>query len=72
MVERVYQLDAGALLNDFFNGLQVPGVGKWLGDIKGTAGQREMVPVVQRILLYSLKTVYGIKSRPALLAIFMQ
>ena len=47
VVDGVYQLDEGALLDDFFYFLQELGVGDWLGDIQGTAVQREMVPFVQ-------------------------
>jgi hypothetical protein len=69
VVDGVYQLDAGALLDDFFYFLQELGVGDWLGDIPGTAVQREMVPFVQYVLLYSLKTLLGIESMHALPAL---
>jgi hypothetical protein len=51
VVDGVYQLDAGALLDDFFYFLQKLGVGDWLGEVRGTAVQREMVPFVQYVLL---------------------
>jgi Transposase DDE domain len=41
-------------------------VGDGLGDIQGTALQRERVPIVQYVLLYGLKTLLGIESRHAL------
>ena len=66
MVDGVYQLDEGALLDDFCYFVQELGVGDWLGDVQSTAVQREMVPVVQYLLLYSLKTLFGIESMPAL------
>jgi Transposase DDE domain len=66
VVDGVYQLDEGAVLDDFFYFLQELGVGDWLGDVQGTAVQREMVPVVQYVLLYSLKTLFGIESMHAL------
>jgi hypothetical protein len=69
VVDVVYQLDEGAWLDDFFYFLQELGVGDWLGDIQGPAVQREMVPIVQYILLSSLKTLLGIESRPALPAL---
>jgi DDE family transposase len=69
VVDGVYQLDAGALLDDFFYFLQELGVGDWLGEVQGTAVQREMVPFVQYVLLYSLKTLCGIESRHALPAL---
>lgn len=69
VVDGVYQLDEGALLDDFCYFLQELGVGDWLGDVHGTAVQREMVPVVQYVLLYSLKTLFGIESMHALPAL---
>jgi hypothetical protein len=69
VVDGVYQLDEGALLDDFFYFLQELGVGDWLGDIQGTAIQREMVPIVQYVLLYGLKTLLGIESMHALPAL---
>lgn len=69
VVDGVYRLDEGALLDDFFYFLQELGVIDWLGDVQGTAVQREMVPVVQYILLYSLKTLFGIESMNALPAL---
>jgi Transposase DDE domain len=68
-VDGVYQLDEGALLDDFFYFLQELGVGDWLGEVQGTAVQRAMVPVVQYVLLYSLKTLFGIESMHALPAL---
>jgi hypothetical protein len=41
----------------------------WLGVVQGTAVQREMVPCVQYLLLYSWKTLCGIESRHALPAL---
>ena len=69
VADGVYQLDEGALLDDLFSFLQELGVGDWRGDIQGTAVQREMVPIVQDVLLYSLKTLLGIESMPALPAL---
>jgi hypothetical protein len=66
VVDGVYRLDEGALLDDFFYFLQELGMGDWLSDVQGTAVQREMVPFVQYVLLYSLKTLFGIESRHAL------
>jgi Transposase DDE domain len=66
VVDGVYQLDEGALLDDFFYFLQELGVGNWLADVQGTAVQREMVPFVQYLLLYGLKTLFGIEGMNAL------
>jgi hypothetical protein len=69
VIDGVYRLDEGALLDDFFYFLQQLGVVDWLGDVQGTAVQREMVPFVQYLLLYSLKTLFGIESMHALPAL---
>jgi hypothetical protein len=66
VVDGVYRLDEGAVLDNFLYFLQELGVVNWLGDIEDTASQREMVPVVQYVLLYSLKTLFGIESMNAL------
>jgi hypothetical protein len=57
VIDGVYRLDEGALLDDFFGFLHELGVVDWLGEIQGTTVQREMVPFVQYLLLYSLKTL---------------
>jgi hypothetical protein len=69
VVDGVYRLDEGALLDDFFHCLQELGVVAWLDTVQGTAIPREMVPVVQYILLYALKTLFGIESMNALPAL---
>jgi hypothetical protein len=69
VVDGVYRLDDGALLDDFFSCLHKLGVVDLLGNVQGTAVQREMVPIVQYLLLYSLKTLFGIESMHALPAL---
>jgi hypothetical protein len=64
VVDGVYQLDEGALLDDFFYFSQELGVGDWLGEV-----HRAMVPVVQHVLLCSLETLLGIESMNALPAL---
>jgi Transposase DDE domain len=66
VVEGVYQLDEGALLDDFVYFLRELGVVDGLRDVQGTAVQREMVPFVQYLLLYGLKTLLGIEGMNAL------
>jgi hypothetical protein len=66
VVDGVYRLDEGALLDDFFYFLQQLGVVDWLSDVRSTTIQREMVPVVQYVLLDSLKTLFGVDSMNAL------
>jgi hypothetical protein len=62
-------LDAGALLDDFFHFLETVGVMAWLADVDGTAIHREMVPGVQEVVLYGLKTRCGIERLNALPAV---
>src|ERR671924_2232309 len=69
VVDGVYRLDEGALLDDFFHFLQVLGVVDLMERVQGTAIQREMVPAVQYLLLYGLKTLFGIESMNALPAL---
>jgi hypothetical protein len=69
VVDGVYRLDEGALLDDFFYFLHELGVVDLLDSVQGTAVQRGMVPVVQYVLLYSLKTLLGIESMNALPAL---
>jgi hypothetical protein len=47
VVDGVYRLDAGALLDDVFHVLENVGVMALLADVDGTAIHREMVPCVQ-------------------------
>jgi hypothetical protein len=68
-VEGVYRLDEGAVLDDFFHFLQSIGVMALLEQVRGVAIQREMVPYVQYVLLYGLKTLFGIDSLNALPAL---
>ena len=65
-VDGVYRLDEGAVLDDFFHFLQRIGVMVLLEQVHGAAIQRAMVPYVQYVLLYGLKTLFGIKSMNAL------
>jgi len=50
VVDGIYRLDEGALLDDFFYCLQERGVPDWLVNVQGTAGQRETMPFVPDIL----------------------
>jgi hypothetical protein len=47
VVDGVYRLDEGAVLDDFFHFLQAIGVMGLLEEAHGAGIQREMVPVVQ-------------------------
>jgi hypothetical protein len=69
VVDGVYRLDEGALLDDFFHFLRELGVLELREGVQGTALQREMVPVVQSLVLYGLKTLFGIERMNALPAL---
>jgi hypothetical protein len=72
VVDGIYRLDEGALLDDVFYFLHELGVVDWLDDVQGTAVQREMVPFVQYLLLYRLKPLFGIESMHALQSLAIQ
>jgi hypothetical protein len=69
VIDGVYRLDEGAVLDDFFYFLHELGMIELLGDVQGRAVQRQMVPYVQYVLRYSLKTLLGIESMNALPAL---
>lgn len=66
LVDGVYPLDAGALLDEFFHFLRELGIAELLEDVRGKGIKREMVPMVQYVLLYGLKTLFGIEHMNAL------
>jgi hypothetical protein len=66
VVDGVYRLDEGAVLDDFCHFLPSLGVMAWFEHACGVAIHREMVPFVQDVLLYGLKTRFGIESINAL------
>ncbi|HEX9871089.1 MAG TPA: hypothetical protein VGC99_21330 [Candidatus Tectomicrobia bacterium] len=69
VVDGVYRLDEGALLDAFCHFLRELGVLEVMEGVQGTALQREMVPVVQYLVLYGLKTLFGIERMHALPAL---
>jgi len=69
VVDGVYRLDEGALLDDFFQFWRALGVLDLMEGVQGKALQRTMVPIVQYLLLYGLKTLFGIDSMNALPAL---
>ena len=69
VVDGVYRLDEGAVLDDFFHFLQAFGVMALLEQLRGAAIDRVMVPFVQYVLLYGLKTLFGIERINALPAL---
>jgi hypothetical protein len=66
VIDGIYRLDEGAVLDEFFRFLEELGVLERMARVRSTAIEREMVPVVQYILLYGLKTLFGIASMNAL------
>src|SRR5919108_5962397 len=66
LVDGVYRLDEGALLDDFVHFLQAIGVMALLEEAHGGAIHREMVPFVQYVLLYGVKTLFGMERINAL------
>ena len=66
VVDGVYPLDAGALLDAFFDFLRELGVVALLEDVRGKGIAREMVPMVQYVLLDELKTLFGMERMHAL------
>jgi hypothetical protein len=69
VVDGVYRLDEGAVLDTFFHVLQALGVVDLMTPVQGQGIQREMVPCVQYLLLYGLKTWFGIEGMHALPAL---
>jgi hypothetical protein len=69
VVAGVYRLDEGALLDDFCQFWRELGVFDLMEGVQGKALQREMVPVVQYLLLSGLKTLVGIDRMNALPAL---
>jgi hypothetical protein len=69
VVDGVYRLDEGAVLDDFFHFLEQVGVMALLAEAHGAGIQRQMLPFSQYVLLYSLKTLFGIESINALPAL---
>jgi Transposase DDE domain len=66
VVDGVYRLDEGALLDDFLHSLQAIGVMALLEQACGAALQRAMLPFMQYVLLDGLKTLFGMKRMNAL------
>jgi hypothetical protein len=66
VVDGVYRLDEGALLDDFCHYLQAIGVMALLAQACGTAIQRARLPFRPYVLLDGLKTLCGMKRMKAL------
>jgi hypothetical protein len=66
VIEGVYRLDEGAVLDAFFHFVEELGVLEMMAQVRGTAIERVMVPSVQYLLRYGLKTWFGIERMHAL------
>jgi hypothetical protein len=66
LVDGDYRLDEGALLDAFCHFLQAINVMTLLEEAHGAALHRQMVPFVQYVLLYGMKTLCGIQRINAL------
>lgn len=66
LVDGVYRLDEGALLDAFFHFLPAIGVMTLLEEAHGVTIHRQMIPFIQYVLLYGVKTLFGIESINAL------
>src|SRR5262244_3797514 len=66
VVDGVYRLDEGAVLDDFFHFLEQVGVMALLAEVHGAGPEREMLRFIQYVLLYSLKSLFGIERITAL------
>jgi hypothetical protein len=66
VVDGVYRLDEGAVLNEFCHFLEQVGVMALLAGGHGAGLQRGMRPLIQDVLLDSLKTLFGMESINAL------
>jgi hypothetical protein len=70
VVDGVYRRDEGALLDDCVHFLQAIGVMALLDAAHGAAGHRAMIPFVQYVLRYGVKTLWDCEHPcPALLAV---
>lgn len=68
-IDAVYGLEDGAALDRFWGFIVWLGVDKLLASIKGEGIKRVMVSMVQFVVLYLLKTIYGVPSVEALPAL---
>lgn len=65
-LDAVYNLDEVGLLDEFFHFLQVSGVVSLIEEMQLPRVERVLIPVVQFVLLYMLKVLFGIESMNAL------
>ncbi len=62
VVDGVYRLNEGAVLDDFLQCLRAVGGRTRLAEAHGAASHRALVPCVQDVLRYGVKTLVGLES----------
>ena len=65
-LDAVYNLDEAGLLDEFYHFLEMIGLLSLAGAMQLTGVKRVLIPVVQFVLLYMLKTVLGVESMNSL------
>jgi hypothetical protein len=70
VIDGVYRLDEGAVSDEFFHFLEELGALERMAQVRDTALERAMIPYVLYILLYGLKTLFGIGRMTALPALW--
>ena len=65
-LDAIYNLDEAGLLDEFYHFLELIGFLRLIGKLELPTVERVLIPMVQFVLLYLLKTLYGIESMNAL------
>ena len=65
-LDALHELSEAGLLDEFFHFLETLGVLRLVEEMRLPGAQRILIPVVQYVLLYLLKTLFGIGSMNAL------
>ena len=68
-LDALHELSEAGLLDEFFHFLETLGVLRLVEEMRLPGAQRILIPVVQYVLLYLLKTLFGIGSMNALPAL---
>lgn len=68
-LDALHELSEAGLLDEFFHFLEMLGVLRLVDELRLPEAQRVLIPVVQYVLLYLLKTLFGIGSMNALPAL---
>jgi len=65
-LDAIYNLDEAGLLDEFYHFLELIGCLRLIGKLELPTVERVLIPVMQFVLIYLLKTLYGIESMNAL------